>query len=31
VFVATPSPNKAGRIVKLMRGMLSAQEAAVGV
>lgn len=31
IFVATPSPNKAGRIVKLMRGMLSAQEAAVGV
>lgn len=31
VFVATPSPNKAGRLVKLLRGLLSAQEAALSV
>lgn len=31
IFVATPSPNKAGRVVKLMRSLLSPQEAAVGV
>ncbi len=27
IFVATPSPNKAGRVVKLLRGLLASGEA----